>query len=119
MRGHRHPLRLIGLRQLTGVSAGEPVRDSEGRFQRSPTNPPTDVNVREVVGFIGFPRKAEVADGQQVDNAAHLPLGTTVLRGDELEAHDTGDALLNGRYRIIGVQMGRAMIRLQLKRVEV
>lgn len=118
MRGHRHPLRLIGLRRTTGADAGEPVRDAEGRYQRSPTNPPTDVSVREVIGFIGFPRRAEEVDGVTVDNAAHLPLGTVVLRGDEVEAHDTGDTNLDGRYRIMGVQVGRALIRLQLKRTD-
>lgn len=116
MRGHRHNLRLIGLRQQSGAQAGKPVRDAEGRFKASPSNPPDDVTVREVQGFIGYRNRAELGEGEESDSAAHLPLGTAVSRGDELEAYGTGDPTIDGRYEITGVQSGRVMVRVLLKR---
>lgn len=116
MRGHVYKLRLINPRLRSGPNAGKPSRDAEGRWVQSPTNPPTDVAVTEVEGFIGYPGRDEVPDGENIDTAAHLPRGTTVQRGDELEAWDTGDPNLDGRYEIVGVQPGRAMVRVLLRR---
>jgi hypothetical protein len=116
MRGHVHKLRLIGSRIASGPDTGRPVRDAEGRVTRSPTDPPVDLNVREVVGFIGVPSRNEVPLGEDIVSAAQLPKGTVVFRGDELEAYDTGDPNLDGRYKIDGVQSGRAMVRVLLKR---
>jgi hypothetical protein len=118
MRGRRHTLRLIGHRLASGPDVGEVYRDGEGRWLKSPNDPPLDLNVREVIGFVGFPAKTDTPDGQAVDAAAHLPLGTVVLRGDELEAYGTGNPNLDGRYEIIGVGQGRAMIRVTLRRYQ-
>jgi hypothetical protein len=116
MRGRKHQLKIISFRQQSGVNAGKPIRDTEGRVNQSPTNPPADVLSRDVEGFIGFPGRQEVADGgEAIDNAAHLPLGTVVHRGDEIEAV-TGDAMLDGRYQVTGVQVGRVMVRALLRR---
>lgn len=116
MRGHRHTIKVYGLRHTLGASPTmEPIRDSEGRYQHSPTDA-AKVLIREVSGFIGFPRRQEVgADGEAVDNAAHLPAGTVVARGDEVEAV-TGDPNLDGRYQVTGVQVGRALVRVLLRR---
>lgn len=123
MRGHRHHLRLIGVRVQTGPEEGEEgppagsvVRDAEGRWLQSPTNPPEDVLVREFFGFIGAPRLDETPEGTDIDSAAHLPYGTTINPGDELQAYDTGDANLDGRYEIVRVQPGHVMTRVLLKR---
>ena len=116
MRGHVHHLRLIGVRLQSGVDAGRVTRDSEGRFVQSPTNPPHDVAVVEVKGRIGFTRRDEGPDGETIDTAAHLPRGTVVKAGDELEAWDTGDPNLDGRYEIVGVQSGPALVRVTLRR---
>jgi hypothetical protein len=121
MRGRLHHLKLIGIRLQSGVGAGEPERDSEGRFVRSPTDPPLDVKVTEVLGRITYLRRAEGytrqfgAPEESSTGAAHLPKGTIVQRGDELLAEHTGDPNLDGRYEITGVQAGRAMVRVMLR----
>lgn len=116
MRGHRHKLRLIGARVQSGADEGKVVRDTEGRWLQSPDNPPQDILVRDYVGFIGAPRVSEVAAGRDVDSAAHLPARTVIVPGDELEAWDTGDPNLDGRYEIVGIQPGKALTRVLLKR---
>lgn len=120
MTGHVHNIRLYGLRQTLGASPTmEPVRDSEGRFVQSPTNPPSSKTlIRELVGFVGYPKRDEVPEGENIDNAAHLPRGTVVNPGDELEAVDIPepDGHLNGRYEIVGVTHGPALVRVLLRR---
>lgn len=111
-----HQLRLTGLRLQSGPEAGKPIRDAEGRFVQSPANPPDDVSVVEVKGRIGFPSRQEVEDGENIDSAAQLPLGTVVRRGDELEAINTGLPELDGRYEVVGVGYGRAIVRVTLRR---
>lgn len=124
MRGAVHSIRIYGLRETLGASPTfEPVRDSEGRFVRSPTNPPYNTPVTTVTGFVGYTstyhmRGIAIPEGETVDTAAHLPRGTVIHRGDELEAYNipAPDTALNGRYRIVGVSYGRVMVRVAMRR---
>lgn len=119
MRGRLHTLKLVGQRLISGPDAGEVQRDSEGRWVQSPTIPAMAVDVREVTGRIGFPNRSEIPEGETVDAAAHLPLGTVVKRGDELLAAGTGNAALDDRYEVIGVGYGRVMVRVLLRKFKV
>lgn len=117
MRGRVHSLALVGQKGATGPSTNKVVRDAEGRW-RSPSGVPAEgaVSRRVYKGFCGSPKSSEMAAlGITLDAAAHLPRGTTVLAGDDLEVSGTSDSR-DGRYEIIAVQDGPAMTRVLLKR---
>lgn len=119
MRGHVHQLTVVGQRAVVAgtVPAGEVKVDEEGRWRPVDPNQPVEGTVSSVTvrGRIGYRRQVEIPEGSEVTTAAHLPRGTPVVVGDDLIA-DAGDPLLDGRYEIVEVQPGPALLRLLLRR---
>lgn len=116
MRGRRHLLHLVGQRGTWGATEGKVVKDAEGRWRSPAGGPEGSVRVTKVRGFIGPVKASERPEGVTSATAAQVPLGTVVRQGDDLEAVDTGDPLLDGRYEVTEVQTGPAVLRLLLRR---
>lgn len=122
MRGRVHTLRLLGQRAVddTGtVPEGNVAVDAEGIWHApGETGTVTEGRRRiwEGKGFIGPVRVREAPNGESFQTAAHLPIGTEVHAGDDLEAVGTGDPNVDGLYEITGVQPGPVIVRVLLKR---
>lgn len=110
-----HRMFLVGQRRESGTDAGRVDRDDEGRWSPAPSEEASGPARREVWGFVGTPRASEVPAGAAHDAAAQLPAETIVSLEDDLVV-SAGLPLLDGRYEIVALQPGRAVVRLILRR---